>query len=108
VPCGSGRCRCIKLERIASLGRGQLDRLFELIDCRKETRPTVIRAVKQVLGLDEPGPEDDAGDRALRTIERMLVRLIAAIQGLGAATPAELRERLRADLAAAMERLANA
>jgi hypothetical protein len=97
----------LKLERIAGLDRGQLDRLLELIDCRKKDRPAVIKAVKQVLGVDEPDPEDDADDRVLRAIERILGRLIADVNDLGAATPGELRERLRNDLAAAMDKLAN-
>jgi hypothetical protein len=94
----------LKLEWIAKLDLIQSRKLVKEINCREASRSAVVKAVKRILGHEEPAAESDP---ALKTIKRLIERLITALHSLSTPPATEVHERLCQALTAAMKDLSD-
>lgn len=95
-----------KLERLVKLEFEQLSQLVENLDCRSESRPKVIRAVKEALGQVKLEAEADDSALSLVAIEKLLKRLVDQVEKVRVeSSDSTAKKRLNEILVDAMERM---
>jgi hypothetical protein len=86
----------LKLEWLAKLDREQVQALVGHLDCRAESRPTVIQEVKKLLGQAVPTTKPTARKTTIEAIEKRLAQLSPLIDRIDSASrDGEAAERVR-------------
>jgi hypothetical protein len=85
-----------KLEWLAKLSREQMQALVEYLDCRSESRPTIIKEVKKLLGQAVPTTKPTARKTTIEAIEKRLAQLSPLIDRIDSASrDGEAAKRVR-------------